>query len=152
MVFGIYTTDLQYGSYLACAGPGGFLLGMTLGFASRHIGRQKWQIFFTSLAATPLLGGIACATVDNLSIVTGLMVPGAMCIGYIEAVGWASVGIAIDNQDEIGAAVGVASTIRSTWSTVATTIYLVVLQNRLTDTVPRQVRLFVQVIIPQRDS
>ncbi len=45
-------------------------------------------------------------------------------------------GICVNDQREIGVAVGVAGSIRSAISSVATTIYSVVLSNRLTQTIP----------------
>lgn len=147
MVFGLYTSDTQWGSLLACAGPACFILGMALSGLGRYIGKQKWQIVACSVVATPLLGGIACVTVDNRTTVLGLLILGATAIGYIEGLSLATSGIAIENQEEIGTAVGVATTLRSAWSTVATTVYIVVLQNRLSEAVPEIVSRVVPKLI-----
>lgn len=48
-------------------------------------------------------------------------------------------GICVNDQKEIGIAVGIAGSIRSAISTLASTIYVVVLSNRLADTVPATV-------------
>lgn len=141
MVSAIYTTSQEQDSYLNCAAPASFLLGAILSGFSRYIGRQKLQLIVASLIAAPLLGAIASATVDSKSMVIGLLIVGSVSIGYVEGVSVTSSGISTKNQEEIGVAVGVSSTIRTGWSTVASTIYLTVLQNRLQDTVPQQVRL-----------
>jgi hypothetical protein len=114
---------------------------MVLSGLGRYLGRQKWQIVAMSIIAVPLLGGIASATADNKSTVVGLLIVGATAIGYIEGLGLASTGIAIDDQEEVGTAVGVASTLRSGWSTVVVTIYLVVLQNTLATGINQKVSL-----------
>ncbi|KAK6369603.1 hypothetical protein LTS17_009509 [Exophiala oligosperma] len=139
MVFMLYTSDAEYGSRLACAAPASFLLGTILAGMSGYIGRQKYQVVIASVIAAPLLGGIACVTVDNKATVLGLIITGSVAIGYVEGVSVTSTGISIKNQEEIGAAVGVASTCRAAWATVATTIYLSVLQNKLKDAIKTKV-------------
>lgn len=92
-----------------------------------------------SIIFTPLLGGIACATVDNRNTVLGLLVTGCIFVGYIEGCGVTSSSLSINNQKEIGAAVGVGATMRATVATFATTVYVVVLNARLTTTIPEVV-------------
>ncbi len=48
-------------------------------------------------------------------------------------------GIVIDDQKDIGTAVGLAGCIRNTISTVGTAIYTVILSNRLATTIPAEV-------------
>lgn len=48
-------------------------------------------------------------------------------------------GICITDQKEIGVAVGIAGSIRSGISTLASTIYIVILNNRLAETIPAAV-------------
>jgi hypothetical protein len=139
MVFGIYTTDLRYGSLLCCAVTAGFLLGVVAAGMSRHIGKQKLQIVVCSLIYMPMLTSIACATTDNRSTVLGLLITGCIFVGYVEGCSVTSTGISLDNQAEIGTAIGVSSTIRALISTVATTIYVITLTNRLSKTIPGEV-------------
>lgn len=139
MVFQLYMSDTKYGSRLACAAPASFLLGTIVAGLSGYIGKQKYQVLVASVIATPLLGGIACVTVDNKATVIGLIITGSMAIGYVEGVAVTSTSISISNQGEIGAAVGVGSTFRAGWATIATTIYLSVLQNKLADAIRTKV-------------
>lgn len=136
MVFGVYTDDPNYGAILSCAGPAGFVFGTIASGASRFLGPQKWQIIIASFLATPLLGCVATATVDNKSTVIPLLIIGSFLIGYIEGVGVTSSSLAIDNQAEIGTAVGIGATTRAVVASIATTIYVVVLTNRLETTIP----------------
>jgi len=139
MVFGIYTSDQAYGALLCCAVTAPFMLGAISAALSRYIGKQKVQIIVCSIIFTPLLGAIACATTDNRNTVLGLMITGCVFVGFVEGVGVTSTGISINDQKEIGTAVGVGSTLRATVATVATTIYVTVLTNRLATTIPQQV-------------
>jgi hypothetical protein len=64
---------------------------------------------------------------------------GCFAMGWMEVVGLAITGIAIDSQAEIGTAVGVAGSMRSTVSTIGSTIYTAILTNRLKKTIPSEV-------------
>ena len=65
--------------------------------------------------------------------------PRLLLHGWVESVGLAISGIAIKDQAEIGTAVGVAGSIRSAVSTIAATVHVVILTNRLETTIPAQV-------------
>lgn len=76
------------------------------------------------------------------STFAGTMVLVNLCtffIGWNESVCITNAGIELDDQREIGTAVGMAGSIRSTISTIASTIYVVVLNNRMAQTVPSEV-------------
>ena len=60
-------------------------------------------------------------------------------MGWLESVGLAITSISVDDQTEIGTAVGVGGSIRSTVSTIAATIYIAILDNRLARTIPAEV-------------
>lgn len=140
MVFSVYTTDLEYGSILSCAISGSYLLGSILSCFARYIGKQKIQMMVAALLSVPLLGAVGgIADVDNKGTVLGLLITGCILVGYMEGIGLTNTGICIDDQAEIGTAMGVASTLRSTSASVAGTIYLVILQNRQAVTIPRYV-------------
>jgi hypothetical protein len=136
MVFGVYTSNQNYGAILSCAGPAGFVLGTILSGLSRFLGPQKYQMIAAAVMSMPLLGSVATATVDNKSTVLPLLIIGSILMGYIEGVGVTTSSLAIHNQAEIGTAVGVGATIRGVVATIATTIYVVVLSNRLETTIP----------------
>lgn len=60
-------------------------------------------------------------------------------IGWNESVCLTNAGIELEDQQEIGTAVGMAGSIRSAISTIASTVYVVVLTNRLGQTIPAEV-------------
>jgi hypothetical protein len=59
-------------------------------------------------------------------------------MGWMEVVGLAITGIAIDSQVEIGTAVRVVGSMRSTVSTIASTIYTAILTTRLKKAIPQE--------------
>jgi len=60
-------------------------------------------------------------------------------MGWLEVVSLAITSISIQDQAEIGTAVGIAGSIRSVISTVASAVYTVILTNRLAKTIPEEV-------------
>jgi hypothetical protein len=140
MVFSLYTSDPLEGSLLSCLTGCGINAGQVLGGAlAKHIGKTKYQLIACSVLSGTFLGAVACETPFNRNTVLVLLFLGCFFIGWLESVGLAISGIAVKNQAEIGSAVGIAGSIRSAVSTFAATIYVVILTNRLTTTIPEKV-------------
>lgn len=57
-------------------------------------------------------------------------------MGWMESITQTLVGICVRNQKEIGTAVGMAGSVRSVISAIASTIYVITLENRLATTLP----------------
>ncbi len=60
-------------------------------------------------------------------------------VGWNESLCLTNAGVELEDQQEIGTAVGMAGSIRSAISTVAASVYVVVLTNRLGETIPAEV-------------
>ena len=60
-------------------------------------------------------------------------------VGWNESLCLTNAGVEVEDQQEIGTAVGMAGSIRSAISTVAASVYVVVLTNRLGETIPSEV-------------
>ena len=60
-------------------------------------------------------------------------------MGYMDTVGFTITGIANSDQAEIGTAMGLAGSMRSTIATIAQVIYTTILTNRLAKTIPQEV-------------
>lgn len=60
-------------------------------------------------------------------------------VGWNESLCLTNAGVEVEDQQEIGTAVGMAGSIRSAISTVAASVYVVVLTNRLGETIPAEV-------------
>lgn len=58
MVFGLYTSDQEYGGWLACLIGAGTNIGqLSSGLFGRHLGKQKWQLVGCMVIAVAFLGG-----------------------------------------------------------------------------------------------
>lgn len=64
-------------------------------------------------------------TPTNLPTTAALITVGTWALGYTDSVGLAMAGIVIQDQNDIGTAVGLAGCIRNTISTIGTAIYSV---------------------------
>lgn len=65
-----------------------------------------------------------------------LLILGTFCFGWNEGVTQTLVGICVRDQKQIGIAVGIAGSIRSVISTIWSAIFVTVLNNRLSATLP----------------
>ncbi|KAL5363379.1 fungal trichothecene efflux pump [Aspergillus floccosus] len=103
------------------------------------IGKQKYQCMFVLVAGGALLAAMAYSTPSTLHGTAALLNLSCFLIGWNESVCLTNAGIELEDQREIGTAVGMAGSIRSTISTVASSVYVVVLNNRMAQTIPTEV-------------
>ncbi|KAF9882945.1 hypothetical protein FE257_004856 [Aspergillus nanangensis] len=140
MVFGLYETDRIRGGLLCCLVGAGTNLGqLSSGIFGRHFGNHRWQFTIGAVVGGAFLGGMACVTPTNLPVTGALITIGSWALGYTDSIGLAMAGIVIDDQKDIGAAVGLAGCIRNTISTIGTAVYSIILTNRLAQTIPSKV-------------
>ncbi|EXJ56035.1 hypothetical protein A1O7_08966 [Cladophialophora yegresii CBS 114405] len=133
--------DQIYAGWLQCCVGGAFTLGQVTGsFLYKFIGSVRAQLTVTTLIGGALLAGVASASPSDVNLPIGLLIPGNFFIGWMEALTLTLPGMYIRDQNEIGVAVGVAGSVRSALSTLASTIYVTILNNRLAETVPAAVR------------
>lgn len=138
IVFGINTTDITYGSLLATVPTVAFCGGACTSGFSRYLTRTKLQIIVCSMIVTPLVAGWACLTLENKTTILGLTTTGCFFLGYIEGVGVTGSALSLRNQADIGVGTGVGATMRGVVATFGTTIYVLVLSNRLAMTMPQE--------------
>ncbi|KAI9795862.1 MAG: hypothetical protein M1835_005058 [Candelina submexicana] len=140
MVATVYTHDKIYGGLLDSIIGCGITLGIvTGGVTARAIGKTKIQVMVAITLALIFFGAAASATPTTKERAIAFILLGAIAIGWNESVTLTLCGIVITNQQELGTAIGVAGSLRSAISTVAATVYTVVLTNRLKSTIPAQV-------------
>ncbi|KAI9723273.1 MAG: hypothetical protein M1812_001155 [Candelaria pacifica] len=164
MVATVYTEDTIYGGLLDSIIGCGITLGIvTGGVTARAIGKTKIQVMVAITLGLIFFGGelflssnfpyhcaqrlitlfsslaAASATPTTKERAIAFIFLGAVAIGWNESVTLTLCGIVITNQQELGTALGVAGSLRSAISTVAATVYTVVLTNRLQTTIPAQV-------------
>jgi hypothetical protein len=109
------------------------------GFVAKSIGHLKWQCVVTVALSGILFGCTATSTPDSLGRAATFVALGTFFIGWAESLAISMVTILARDQTKLGSASGVAGSIRFFIACIASTIYNVVLTNRLAETVPAQV-------------
>lgn len=141
MVGVLYTdgTSMQAG-WLNCLAGVMIVAGqMAAGVLAPVIGKTKLQCIGAFTIGGALLASMASCTPDTKNQAAALMALSGFFIGWNESVCLANAGIEVDDQQEIGTAVGMAGSIRSGISTVCSAVYVAVLTNRTTETIPKVV-------------
>ncbi|OAA57412.1 Fungal trichothecene efflux pump [Niveomyces insectorum RCEF 264] len=105
----------------------GEILGGT--FTGR-IGKFKYQLLTAITIGTACLGSMAVCTPDTPKTAMALVFVATTAVGWCESIVLPACNINIDDQTEIGTATGIAGSLRSAVSTVASTIYSAVLAQR----------------------
>ncbi|CAK7203070.1 hypothetical protein SEUCBS139899_005799 [Sporothrix eucalyptigena] len=109
----------------------GEIIGGTL---AKHIGKFKYQLLTLITISTISLGAMTTCTPDTPKTAMGLVFLASTAVGWAESIVLPACNICIEDQNEIGTATGIAGSLRSAISTVASTIYSVVLTARETTT------------------
>jgi hypothetical protein len=82
---------------------------------------------------------VATCTPDTKSRACGLVAVGSFFIGWTESLAIAAITLTTLNQAELGSAGGIGGSIRFLITSISTTVYNVVLSNRLAEQVPNKV-------------
>jgi hypothetical protein len=109
------------------------------GSFAKMIGKTKFQCLFVITLGTLLLGVMAVCDINTPHTAMALVFIATIFVGWNEAIVLPICSMRIRNQQEIGTAVGVAGSARSAISTIASTIYSVVLTSRVTSTLGSQI-------------
>lgn len=109
------------------------------GFLGKRIGRLKWQAVTTMTLGAVFFGSVATCGPDTRVRAASLVATGIFFVGWTEGLAITIVTLTAPNQAELGTSAGVAGSIRFLISSVAATVYNVVLSNRLAQTVPAYV-------------
>lgn len=140
MVAVLYTDDggaSMYAGWLNCITGTLIVAGqLSAGALSAAIGKQRFQVIVALVAGGALLAAVASCGPNDLVRAAVLISFGCYAIGWNESVCLVTAGIEVEDPQEIGTALGAAGSIRSAISTVAATVYVVVLINRLAVTIP----------------
>jgi MFS family permease len=143
MVAVLYTDDgggSMASGWLNCISGTMIVVGQIIGgVLCVPIGKTKLQCITVLTIGGALLGAMASCDPSTKNQAITLMSLGCFFIGWNESVCLVNAGIEVEDQQEIGTAVGMAGSMRSAISTVCQSVYVAVLTNRLTDTIPREV-------------
>ncbi|KIX06727.1 uncharacterized protein Z518_04703 [Rhinocladiella mackenziei CBS 650.93] len=141
MVTIIYPTgDTITDGMIASIVGAGWVAGEILsGFLAKPIKRVKWQSIVTIAAAGIFLACMATCTPDTKTRACVLLSLSVFLAGYVEGLSLTTTTLVLPDQQQMGSGCGFGGTIRFTITTIATAIYSVVLTDRLSVTVPREV-------------
>lgn len=129
-------TNAWYSSFVGLWITVGQVLG---GFAAKRLGYIKWQIVITVLLGGIFFGATATSTPDSKGRAAAFVALGTFWNGWAESLAITVVTITVWDQNKLGSASGLAGSIRFFITSIAATVYNVVLTNRLGETVPSQV-------------
>lgn len=115
--------------------------GLTVGEVLGGLAKKKvqWVTRVCFFSGSVLLAAMASCTPDTPVRAILLLLFGTLLIGINECVTSAAATICLKDQREIGTAIGIGGSLRSFVSTLCSTVYTVVLSNRLAQTIPSQV-------------
>ncbi|ORY11695.1 fungal trichothecene efflux pump [Clohesyomyces aquaticus] len=109
------------------------------GFAGKKIGYLKWQAVIGIVIGGICFGSMATCGVGTMARASALLSIGVFFIGWTEGLAITIVTLTAKDQNALGTASGVAGSIRFLISSIAATVYSVILSNRLTQTIGSQV-------------
>ncbi|KAF2731337.1 MFS general substrate transporter [Polyplosphaeria fusca] len=127
----------MWAGWVSCISNSGILFGEFVGaFFKRKTNLQIIVVFFIG---SVFLAAMASSTPDTPLRAAIFVFLSASFIGWNEILNSAVATICIDDQREIGSATGIAGSARSFISTICSTVYTVILSNRLATTIPARV-------------
>ncbi|KIW77150.1 hypothetical protein Z517_09596 [Fonsecaea pedrosoi CBS 271.37] len=132
--------DRTKAALLACLPGLGSISGEVIG--GPIVGRlpkHKVQTIVAFFIGALLTACCAVITVNNMAVIASFVFLSNFFMGWVEIISLLNSTIVIDDQQEIGAAGGLAAAIRTGISAIATVVYGTVLTNGLTTKVPATV-------------
>lgn len=125
---------MMWAGWVSCIPNCGILFGEYCGAWVKR--RTDIQIPIVFTIGSALLAAIAACTPSTVTMACIFAFLATMFIGWNEILNSTVATICIDDQREIGTATGAGGSARSTISTICSTVYTVVLSNRLAETIP----------------
>ncbi|KAK4495960.1 hypothetical protein PRZ48_013228 [Zasmidium cellare] len=131
MVAALFTTDPVRGGLLTCVIGGGVAAGQfSSSLWAKPGGNFRWKLFFSVVACTAFTAAMA-GVKYNEHAASALMVLASFFIGALESLVGIAITFSVEDQSEIGVAVGVYASVRSAAGCLATSVFATILKNRL---------------------
>ncbi|CAK7202848.1 hypothetical protein SEUCBS139899_005575 [Sporothrix eucalyptigena] len=135
----LFTTDLVQIGWLSCTIGAGTVLGQVVaGATTKRIGKQRWQLIVCEACVTAFIGSLAAVNASRKSLAIAGTFIGSFFVGYVELVTLTCAPMACAAED-IGLATGVLSSIRAAGGSLATAIYVTILDNKLDSYTPEDI-------------
>jgi hypothetical protein len=117
---GLYAEQIPLGTILA---------GLITIFICSHIGHERWQLVFFEVVQTALIGSLASVGLDDKIQAICTVVALSSMVTPPQLLSFTMLSLGIDDQEDIGLAVGLASTFRLLGGAVATAVYTAITNN-----------------------
>ncbi|KAI4599583.1 hypothetical protein KJ359_002030 [Pestalotiopsis sp. 9143b] len=114
----------------------GVVGGFIVAFISSRVHREKWQLVFFMVAQTALIGSLASVGVADKAQAIVTIVLGAAMVTPPQLVSFTMLSLTLDDQNDIGIAVGLAGTFRLLGGAIATAIYSAILSSKFSQVIP----------------
>ncbi|KAH7120948.1 fungal trichothecene efflux pump [Dendryphion nanum] len=124
IIRGVYANMVSFGTIIA---------GWYCVTAMHLIGHERWQLVILICAQTALIGSMASIGVDDKVQAIATVVIVAACNLPPSPLSFGMVSLGLDDQRDIGVAVGLISTFRLIGGAVATSIYVSIYTSRYAD-------------------
>jgi MFS family permease len=132
--------DPMYVGYISSLVGLGFITGQILaGLLARQIGKTRYQVMVAYFVGGVFLACAATITPNNKNTQIALIYIGCVFIGWNESICLSNCAILVHDQREVGVAGGLAGSVRSIISSISQAVYVAILTNRLTSTIPAEV-------------
>ncbi|CZR65194.1 uncharacterized protein PAC_15094 [Phialocephala subalpina] len=135
----LYTTNNIQIGWLSCTTGAAVVVGQVIsGLGFKRIGHVKWQLVGCCVGFTAFLGGMAAVNATNRGLAIALTILAGLCVGALELITIIIAGLVCKPSD-IGLASGLLGSFRQASGSIAASIYVSILTNRLTTTLPSNV-------------
>ncbi|KAJ2904407.1 putative trichothecene efflux pump protein [Zalerion maritima] len=122
------------GVYAMIFSCGTFLGGIIMVFVCSRLHHEKWQLVFFMIAQTALIGSLASVGIGDKAQAIVIIVVGAAMVTPPQLISFTMLSLGLDDQTDIGIAVGLAGTFRLLGGAIATAIYTAILTGRFDST------------------
>jgi hypothetical protein len=135
----LYTQDpIMIGWYSCIIGSGVLLWQLLAGGTLKLFGRTKWQLVASACGMTAILGGMASSTQYNRNVAVGLATIARIFVGYLELASLTLAPFCLAPGD-IGMATNLLASTRSACASIALSVYITILNNRMATNIPKTV-------------
>ncbi|KAK3065124.1 hypothetical protein LTS18_009708 [Coniosporium uncinatum] len=142
MVIVLYSdaSSPMYGPWLSSLVGLFIILGEIVGgFSAQSIGKLRYQCIATLALGGIFFACVATCTPDTKVRAAVFVSLGVFSVGWVESIAITMVTLTAKDQQELGSASGVAGSIRFLNSSIAASVYSVILSNRLAQTIATEV-------------
>ncbi|KAJ5543894.1 hypothetical protein N7494_005173 [Penicillium frequentans] len=135
----LFTTDSITAGWLACSTGLGVIVGeIVAGALMKRLGYSKYQLIASTILITTFSGALAAVNQDRQAYGLAFTAIGGFAVGYLELITLIMCPLYCEPED-IGLASGFLGSAKQVAGTIATVIYITILNSRVAAVLPRDV-------------